>query len=76
MAREYEVVIVDSPPLSAGADSYALASATGSLALVLRADITNRRMTKARLEVLATHPVRVIGAVLNGFTPASSARSV
>jgi capsular exopolysaccharide synthesis family protein len=67
MGREYEVVIVDSPPLGAGADSYALATATGTLALVLRADITNRRMAKARLEALDTHPVRVIGAVLNGF---------
>jgi capsular exopolysaccharide synthesis family protein len=67
MAAEYDVVIVDSPPLGAGFDAYALATATGNLALVLRSGVTDRKMGKAKMAVLDTLPVRVMGAVLNGI---------
>lgn len=68
MANEYDVVIVDSPPLGAGFDAYALATATGNMALVMRAGVTDRKMAKAKLAVVDTLPVRVMGAVLNGIT--------
>jgi capsular exopolysaccharide synthesis family protein len=67
MSGEYDVVIVDSPPLGAGFDAYALATATGNLALVMRAGITDRKMAKAKMEIINTLPVRVMGAVLNGI---------
>lgn len=67
MASEYDVVIVDSPPLGAGYDAYALATATGNLALVLRAGITDRRMAAAKMATVDTLPIRVMGAVLNGI---------
>ena len=67
MAAEYDVVIVDSPPLGAGFDAYALGTATGNLALVLRAGVTDRKMAEAKLAVVDTLPVRVIGTVLNGI---------
>ena len=65
MASEYDVVIVDSPPLGAGVDAYALATATGNMALVLRASVTDRKMAAAKMAVMDTLPVRVMGAVLN-----------
>jgi len=68
MAVEYDVVIVDSPPLGAGFDAYALATATGHLALVLRAGVTDRKMAAAKMAVVNTLPVRVMGCVLNGIT--------
>ncbi len=67
MAAEYDVVIVDSPPLGAGFDAYALATATGNMALVLRAGVTDRKMATAKMAVVDTLPVRVMGAVLNGI---------
>jgi capsular exopolysaccharide synthesis family protein len=67
MSAEYDVVIVDSPPLGAGFDAYALATATGNLALVLRAGITDRKMAAAKMATVDTLPVRVMGAVLNGI---------
>jgi capsular exopolysaccharide synthesis family protein len=67
MAAEYDVVIVDSPPLGAGFDAYALATATGNMALVMRAGVTDRKMAKAKMAVVDTLPVRVMGAVLNGI---------
>lgn len=67
MSSEYDVVIVDSPPLGAGYDAYALATATGNLALVLRAGMTDRRMAEAKMATVDTLPIRVMGAVLNGI---------
>lgn len=66
MGAEYDVVIVDSPPLGAGFDAYALATATGNMALVMRVGVTDRKMAAARMAVVDTLPVRVMGAVLNG----------
>ena len=66
MSTEYDAIIVDSPPLGAGFDAYALATATGNMALVLRSGVTDRKMAAAKMAVLDTLPVRVLGAVLNG----------
>lgn len=67
MASEYDVVIVDSPPLGAGFDAYALSTATGNMALVMRAGLTDRKMAAAKMATIDTLPVRVMGAVLNGI---------
>ena len=66
-AAEYDVVIVDSPPLGAGFDAYALATATGNMALVMRVGVTDRKMAEAKMAVVDTLPVRVMGAILNGI---------
>ena len=62
----FEVVIIDSPPFSAGVDAYALGAAAGTVLVVLRPGISDRRLAAAKLEVLDRLPVRVLGAVLNG----------
>jgi capsular exopolysaccharide synthesis family protein len=67
MAAAYDVVIVDSPPLGAGFDAYALSTATGNMALVMRAGVTDRKMAAAKMAVVDTLPVRVMGAILNGI---------
>ena len=61
----YDVILVDSPPLAAGVDAFALSTMTGAMLLVLRAGVSNREMAAAKLEVLDRLPVRVLGAVLN-----------
>ncbi|WP_337171441.1 polysaccharide biosynthesis tyrosine autokinase [Gemmatimonas aurantiaca] len=67
MTSEFDVVIVDSPPLGAGYDAYALATATGNMALVMRAGVTDRKMAAAKMATVDTLPIRVMGAVLNGI---------
>ncbi len=67
MGAEYDVVIVDSPPLGAGFDAYALATATGNMALVMRAGSTDRKMAASKMAVVDTLPVRVMGAILNAI---------
>ena len=67
LAAEHDVVIVDSPPLGAGTDAYALGTATRQMALVLRAGKTDMKMAKAKLAVLDQLPVEVTGTVLNSI---------
>lgn len=62
---DYDVVICDSPPLSAGVDAVLLGAATGNLLLVVRTGVSLREVAAARLEVIGRLPVRVMGAVLN-----------
>lgn len=64
--REFDVVIIDSPPLVAGMDAYALGAAAGSMLLVLRPAVTDRKLAAAKLEVLDRLPIRLLGAVING----------
>jgi len=64
----HDVVILDTPPLAAGIDGYAIASAAGRLLVVLRVGETERRMAAAKLRLLDRLPVDVIGAVLNGVS--------
>ena len=65
LRTRYDVVIIDSPPLSAGVDAFVLAAATGSVALVLRTGTTDRKLAKAKLDLIDRVPTNVIGAVLN-----------
>lgn len=62
---QYDIIIVDSPPLGAGIDAFALGAATGAALVVLRMGRSDRRMANAKLTVLDRYPVRQLGAVLN-----------
>jgi Mrp family chromosome partitioning ATPase len=65
MRQQFDAVIVDTAPLGAGIDPFALGVATGSMLLVLRTGETDRKLAAAKLEVLDRMPVRILGAVLN-----------
>ena len=62
---DYDVILIDSPPLGAGVDPFILGTATGNVLLVLRTGYSHREMTETKLEVLDRLPVRTLGAVLN-----------
>lgn len=67
--KRYDVILVDSPPLGAGADALILGTLTGQLCLVLRSGQSNIRFAQAKLASLERLPVRVLGVILNGFVP-------
>src|SRR5580704_14955212 len=62
----FDVIIVDSPPLGAGIDPFALAKATGALVVVLRVGRSDIKMAQARLQAMDRFvPVRHLGSILN-----------
>lgn len=65
LQKEYDVILVDSPPLGAGIDPFLLGTLTGHLMLVVRAGETNREFTEAKLQIIDQLPIRLVGAVLN-----------
>lgn len=68
MRDRFDVVIIDSPPFVAGVDAYALGAVAGSILIVLRPCVTDRKLAGAKLDVLDGLPVRIIGSVLNGVS--------
>ena len=52
MRSNFEVVIIDSAPLGAGVDTYALGTAAGAMLMVLRHGTTNWKAADARLAAL------------------------
>lgn len=72
MKERFDVIIVDSPPLVAGMDAYALGAAAGSMLLVLRPAVTDRKLASAKLEVLDRLPIRILGAVVNAVPGGAS----
>ena len=65
--KRYDVILVDSPPLGAGADALILGTLTGQIGLVLRTGQTNIGHARARLATLERLPVRMLGVILNAF---------
>ena len=69
---KFDVIIIDSAPLAAGVDAYALSVATRNMMLVMRTGHTDRRVAKAKLKLLERLPVRIVGAVVNAVSAADS----
>ncbi len=65
LKAQFNVIIVDSPPLGAGIDPFVLGTTTGHMMMVFRTGETDRQMAEAKLRLLDRLPVRVLGAVLN-----------
>ncbi len=69
LRTSYDVILIDSPPLSAGVDPGILGMLTGNLLLVLRSGFSRRETTANQLGVLGRLPIRILGAVLNDVPP-------
>lgn len=69
LRRRYDVILLDSPPFGAGADSLVLSAIAGHLLLVLRSGSTDIEFAQAKLEPLERLPVRILGVVLNDYVP-------
>ena len=65
LAREFDCVIIDSPPLLMNIDGRALATLCEETLLVLRSGRTTRKLAAAALAAVVSVGGRVSGAVLN-----------
>jgi capsular exopolysaccharide synthesis family protein len=65
----FDVIVVDSPPLGAGVDPCTLGTLTGNMMLVLRVSTTDRDVTRTHLAMVGHLPIRLLGVVLNDVRP-------
>lgn len=65
LRTQFDAIVVDTAPLGAGIDPFAVGTAVGSMVIVLRAGETDRKLAQAKLTVLDRMPIRLIGAILN-----------
>jgi succinoglycan biosynthesis transport protein ExoP len=65
LAKDFDLVILDSPPVLAASDAAILGSMADGVLMVVRAGQTDRDAAREALKQLATVGARVVGAVLN-----------
>ncbi|HLN60790.1 MAG TPA: CpsD/CapB family tyrosine-protein kinase [Symbiobacteriaceae bacterium] len=66
LKAEYDLVLIDSPPVLAVTDAAVLAPRTDGVVLVIRAGRTDRRAVQRARTALETVHARVLGTVLGG----------
>lgn len=72
-AKEYDLVILDSPPLLGFAESLQIAAAADGVVIVSRAADTKRKAVAAVISALNRLRANIIGIVLNQVTQTTSA---
>ena len=65
LAKEFDIVIIDTPPVHVAADALILGSMADGVLMVLRAGHSERDSAKEALQRLANVGAHVVGAVLN-----------
>ena len=65
LREEFDIVIVDAPPLAHYADAIALGRLSDGVVLVIEAESTRKEAALAAVEHLRSSDVRILGAVLN-----------
>lgn len=68
LRSHYEVIIVDTPPMAAGADAFQLGLLTGAMAIVFRAGTSDKALVEAKLKSLGDVPLRIMGGILNDLS--------
>ncbi len=68
---QFDVIVIDGPPLAAGADVLMLGQGCDKVILVLRAGATKQDLARAKLETLGNVHLPIVGAVLNAMPKSS-----
>ena len=69
VARDYDVVVVDTPPVLAVADTMALSTVTEATLLVAREGVTDRRALRHAAQKIRSVGGSIAGVVLNDSSP-------
>ncbi|AFY91977.1 GumC family protein [Chamaesiphon minutus] len=65
-SQEYDLVIIDAPPLTVAADAAILGTQAGGLVFVLRPGVADKESVEYAQEILNQSKLKVLGMVLNG----------
>ncbi|MGF1673215.1 MAG: tyrosine-protein kinase family protein, partial [Rivularia sp. (in: cyanobacteria)] len=66
--KEYDLVIVDTPPLSACADASTLGKQSDGVVLVTRPGFTNKEILQRAVSELTSNQISILGVVVNGMS--------
>lgn len=69
LQKEYELIVVDSPPLGAVTDSLLIAERTDEVIYVCRFNRAYRKHIRLYIKALHNAKNEILGVVLNGLTP-------
>lgn len=69
LRASFRSVVVDGPPLVAGADALVLGELADQVLMILRVGMTDRDLARARLEAIGAFDVPLVGVVLNDVPP-------
>jgi len=75
LTKEFDVVLMDTPPVMHLADARILAGVTDGVILVLRARSTDREAAMNARDLFHQDQVRIVGTILNDFDPLSEGRT-
>lgn len=67
-AKEYDLVVIDTPPVSACADGATLGKYSDGVVLVTRPSFTNKEMLKKTVSELTVNHIPILGVVVNGMS--------
>ena len=67
-AKEYELVVIDTPPVSACADAATLGKYSNGVVLVTRPSFTNKEMLQRAVSELNRDRIPILGVVVNGMS--------
>ncbi|AFY58043.1 capsular exopolysaccharide biosynthesis protein [Rivularia sp. PCC 7116] len=67
-AKEYDLVIIDTPPVSACADAATLGKQGDGVVLVTRPSFTNKEMLQKAVSELTSNHIPILGVVVNGMS--------
>ncbi len=74
LTKEFDVVLMDTPPVLHLADARILAGVTDGVILVLRSRSTDREAAMNARDLFQHDEVRIVGTILNDFDPLSQGR--
>lgn len=74
LSQEFDIVLIDTPPMLHMADARIFAGHVDGAILVLRAGVTSREQATTARDLFEHDRVRMVGTILNGFDPRSEGR--
>ena len=75
LSREFDLVLIDTPPMLHMADARIFADHADGVILVVRAGVTNVEQASSARDLFLHDRVRVLGTILNGFQPSREGRA-
>lgn len=74
LSQEFDIVLIDTPPMLHMADARIFAGHVDGAILVLRAGTTSREQATTARDLFEHDRVRMVGTILNGFDPRREGR--